>query len=239
MASKYCRITVLFIIFILPLEINAQQKPRIYLFPGQGSDYRIFKNLHFPVEYDTVCISYPLPRKDECLKDFAAGFVNQIDTTAPVMLIGVSMGGMICTELADYFPNAKVIIVSSAKCRDELPRHYRFQAKVPINEYVPPTIVKAGALFLQPIVEPDRNTDKACFKAMLSSKSPDYLKRSVHMIINWNRRRYSDHIIHIHGTADHTLPIKNIRANYIISNGSHMMTLTRAEELQKILDSLW
>ena len=44
--------------------------------------------------------------------------------------------------------------------------------------------------------------------------------------------------IHIHGTNDHTLPFKHIKPNYIIKGGSHMMTLTRGEEMSALLNRL-
>lgn len=230
---------ILILLTAISPQTAAQTKARIYLFPGQGSDYQIFQDLSFPPQYDTVCIGYPLPEPNERLEDYAQRFVNEIDTASPFILMGVSMGGMICSELADILPARKIILISSAKCRSELPAHYRFQSAIPINEFVPPQIVKAGALFLQPLVEPDRNNDKACFKSMLSSKSPVYLKRTADMIINWRKENYSDKIIHIHGDSDNTLPVKNIKADYILPNGSHMMCLTRAADLQKILNEIW
>jgi hypothetical protein len=42
-------------------------------------------------------------------------------------------------------------------------------------------------------------------------------------------------MIHIHGTDDHTLPIKNVKADYIIEGGSHMMVLTRGEEINQLI----
>lgn len=217
----------------------AQTDTVIYLFPGQGSDYRIFKNIKFPKTTDTLCINYPEPFEGERLPEYAARIAAQIDTDKSHIFLGVSMGGMICSELSEIVPAEKIIIISSAKCRKELPRHYRFQSVVPVNRFVPPKIVKAGALFLQPLVEPAGNKDKACFKSMLSSKTPVYLKRTANMIINWRKNDCSDKIIHIHGDSDNTLPLKNIKADYIIPGGSHMMTLTRAGDLQKILADIW
>jgi hypothetical protein len=98
--------------------------------------------------------------------------------------------------------------------------------------------MKAGALFLQPVVEPDRNKEKATFKSMLEAKDPTYLKRTINMIINWDKTTYNKKIIHIHGNEDHTIPIKNVRADYVIKDGSHMMTLTRAKEINTLLKTV-
>ena len=46
-------------------------------------------------------------------------------------------------------------------------------------------------------------------------------------------------VYHIHGDKDHTLPIKRIKIpDFIVENGSHMMTLTRGGEISCILNSI-
>ena len=229
---------ILILIFCLFAETGFSQT-KVYLFPGQGSDYRIFQNLVFPENFDTVCMSYPIPDKNETLQQFAYRFVSQIDTDNRFILVGVSMGGMICSELSDTLHPEKTIIISSAKCAKELPKRYSFQQKIPLNKAVPKRLIKAGALFLQPIVEPDRNKFKEIFKSMLGSKSPIYLKRSANMIVNWQKQTFNQSIIHIHGSNDHTIPLKNVDANYVIPNGSHMMTLTMSDSINKIFEAIF
>jgi hypothetical protein len=215
----------------------SQEKPIIYLFPGQGSDERLFDSLKFENQPDIVHIKYPIPEKGTSLQDYAKKISSQIDTSHHYILIGVSFGGMIISELMDFLNPQESIIISSAKCRSELPFRYRFQKTIPIYKIIPPKLMLAGARFLQPVVEPDRNTNKVTFKRMLSSKDPLYMKRTVEMIIKWEREIKQEKMIHIHGTKDHTIPIRNINPDHIIENGSHMMTLTQPSPINKILSS--
>ena len=210
----------------------------VYLFPGQGGDYRLFMDLDLPEGYDTVHISYPVPSKRESLPQFALRFVPLIDQNHPFVLVGVSLGGMICTELADTLHPQKVILISSAKANYELPGRYTFMAKSHINRIVPKRLVKAGARTLQGIVEPDRKYDPDTFRDMLRQKDPLYLKRTADMIICWEREQYQEEIIHIHGNADHTIPYKNVNCDFLIEEGSHMMVLSRAEEISRIICEL-
>lgn len=219
---------------LLPVA-KGQEGPVIYLFPGQGADCRQFMDLDFPPAYDTVQLSYPIPDKRESLPDFAARFLPEIDTGREVILLGVSLGGMICTEIAHLIDAEKVIIISSAKNRHELPGTYTFQQKLPINRLVPKRITKAGALLLQGIVEPDRKYNKPLFKDMLRQKDPRYLKRTVDMIINWEREVSAPGVVHIHGDGDNTIPIRNVKCDHVLKDGSHMMVLTRAPEISAIL----
>src|SRR4051812_45165627 len=102
----------------------------IYLFPGQGSDERIFSRLKFDSTYKTVNVKYPVPARGTTLKQYAAQISQQIDTTNAYIFIGMSLGGMICSELSETFHPKKTIVISSAKCRSELPFRYRFQKKI-------------------------------------------------------------------------------------------------------------
>ena len=207
----------------------------VYLFPGQGSDARLFKHLELPPGYDTVNISYPIPNKRESLHTFALRFIEQIDQSSPYILMGVSLGGMICTELTDTLAPLKTILISSAKGIHELPNRYTFAQNVPINRLIPKRITKGSARLLQGIVEPDRKYDKETFKDMLKKKDPLYMQRTVDMIVQWERVTYSPSIVHIHGNTDHTIPIKNVQYDYLVEEGSHMMMITKAREINLIL----
>jgi pimeloyl-ACP methyl ester carboxylesterase len=243
--KRYTRIIfsfpLLLAVFTIFPEMQLAQtsvKTTIYLFPGQGSDERIFAELKPDSEYTFVSIKYPVPEKKTSLKQYARQVSTQIDTTGPYIFIGVSLGGMICTELTETMKPQKTIIISSAKCRNELPFRYKFQKAIPIYKLVPRGLIKGGARMLQPIVEPDRKKNKAVFKSMLRSKDKRYLKRTVAMIITWDRKTFSDKIIHIHGTKDHTLPYRKVKCNYTVKKGSHMMTLTRGSEINGLIHEI-
>ena len=215
--------------------MNVHAKHTLYLFPGQGSDSAIYSKMTFPDSFDVKFMSLPLPDENETLEAYALRFVQLIDTSKDFSLIGVSLGGMICSELADTLNPKNVILISSAKCALELPKRYRFQQKVKLNKSIPAKWYKSGALFLQPLVEPDRNNEKETFVQMLSSKDSMYLKRTADMIINWRRLEYDSSIYHIHGDKDHTIPLRNVKANTIVDKGSHMMALTRSKEIEKLI----
>jgi pimeloyl-ACP methyl ester carboxylesterase len=231
----------IFSLLIFQLFLNSSYSTSAtiaYFFHGQGSDERVFANMQLDSNYRIVYITYPIPEKGMTLPEYARVISKQIDTTQHYIFIGMSLGGMICTELADILKPEKVIIISSAKCRKELPARYRFQKNIPIHKLVPKRLVKRGALILQPLVEPDRNKNKELFISMLKSKDAGYLKQTADMIINWDRKQYNSSIIHIHGTKDHTIPLKNAKPDYVIKNGSHMMTLTRGKEINELILSI-
>jgi len=214
------------------------QKPVIYLIPGQGSDYRLFKNLQIDGTFEVKNITYCVPDENMTLPEFARELSMQVDTLRPYILIGVSLGGMIATEMGEFMNPEKIILISSAKCRKELPGRYKFQRSIPIYKIVPGKTAKNGAKLLQPIVEPDRNNEKETCISMLNDKEPDFLKRTIKMILEWERKDYRNDIIHIHGDKDHTIPIRNVKYDYLIKGGSHMMVLTRSAEISKLINDI-
>jgi hypothetical protein len=64
------------------------------------------------------------------------------------------------------------------------------------------------------------------------------LKRTVGIILEWERVEYHSKIVHIHGDKDNTIPIRRVKYDYLVKDGSHMMALTRADEISDLLNSV-
>ncbi|MDX8339713.1 alpha/beta hydrolase [Draconibacterium sp. IB214405] len=232
---------VLFFAVFSLISVNALSQDKIhtvYLIPGQGADARLYKNLELDTAYQVKHIDYFTPEKDWDMETFARQLAKQIDTTETYSIIGVSLGGMLATEMTDLLHPEKVIVISSAKSRKEFPGRYRFQKVIPVHRLVPGFAIKMGAKILQPIVEPDRSKDKATFKSMLRNKDPEFLKRTTTMILTWKRETYNTKIVHIHGDLDKTLPPRFVQYDYLVEDGSHMMVLTRGELISEIVNNI-
>jgi len=231
--------TLLTVIIISYQTISGQdKKPVVYLIPGQGADYRLFKNLEIDSVFEVKHVHYFTPEKGLNMTDYARALSNQIDTTKTFYLVGVSLGGMLATEMGDFLKPEKIIVISSAKNRYEFPFRYRFQKKIPLYKIVPQGMVKLGAQILQPIVEPASRLEKETTKAMLKDKDKAFLKRTIKMILEWEREEYREDIIHIHGDNDHTIPHRNVKQDFLIEGGSHMMILTRAYVIGDIINHI-
>ncbi|TND03177.1 MAG: hypothetical protein FD123_3960 [Bacteroidetes bacterium] len=229
----------LFFLFFFSFFAPAQDnKPRVYLIPGQGSDGRIFGKMKIDSAFDTIHIRYSVPEKGETMKQFARTLSAQIDTTKPFSIVGVSLGGMLATEMSCFLKPERVIVISSAVSRSELPARYTFMKKIPLYRAFPAGLIKAGAFIAQPLVEPDRKKEKKIFKNMLRSKDKKFMKRSVDMIVRWKgpTEKSNCRVIHIHGNKDHTLPVRKVTADHVVGKGSHMMTLTRPEEISELVN---
>ncbi|MEZ4954015.1 MAG: alpha/beta hydrolase [Saprospiraceae bacterium] len=222
----------------LPFYISAQinQEKIIYLLPGQGSDERLFKNIHIE-HYETKSIKYIIPEKGENMASYAKKLSAQIDTTARYSIIGVSLGGMLAIEIAKIMQPEEVILIASAKTKNEIPALYLFFQKIPIHRLLGGRFYKFWTILLQPLYEPMDKADQKLWRKMMKEKNPKFMKRAVRCIVEWDNENYTGFkLLHIHGTKDRTLPIKNIHEPVVVENGTHVMTLTKGEEISFIIN---
>lgn len=209
----------------------------IYFLPGLGADHRLFDALSIQ-GHKLVYITLPVPTRGQSMRSYAEEISKQIDTSEKFMVIGVSLGGMIACELASMINPHKVVLISSARSKNEIPNLYRVQARTGVNKLIPGWLLKYSAVLLQGIYENDSWKFRKLFRSMILVKPSIYYKRTVNMIINWDRTESNPDIIHIHGTGDRTLPCNLVKPHYTIEGGSHMMVYTRAKEVNKILNDI-
>jgi hypothetical protein len=72
----------------------------LYFISGLGADKRIFEKLQFSNSFKLVFIDWIVPVKNEPLRDYATRLSHTINTSEPFVIIGLSFGGMIATELS-------------------------------------------------------------------------------------------------------------------------------------------
>lgn len=222
----------------LPIFISAQinQEKIIYLIPGQGSDERLFKNIHID-KYETKNIKYIIPEKGENMASYAKNLSTQIDSTTRYSIIGVSLGGMLAIEIAKIMQPEEVILIASAKTKNEIPALYHFFKTIKIYRLFGGRFYKFWTILLQPLYEPMDKADQKLWRKMMKEKNPKFMKRAVRCIVEWDNENYTGiKLLHIHGNKDRTLPIKNIHEPVVVENGTHVMTLTKGEEISFIIN---
>jgi len=210
--------------------------PHLYLLPGQGGDQRLFEQLDLSdFEYTIINYSDTIPKKGESLPEYAKRIAVAIDTTRPFALVGVSFGGMLSVEISEQLSPEKVILISSAKNRTELAGKFELMRKVPFYKIIPGRMTIAMSHIGRPLFEPASCQNQSVFKNMIRAKSPKYMYRSVDMIVNWERTQNTYPIYHIHGTKDHTIPLKKVKNPEVLEGASHFAVYFRADEIMRFL----
>lgn len=178
-----------------------------------------------------------MPEQNESIERYATRMRAGITEKDPI-LMGLSFGGMICTEIAKQVPVKKLIIISSVKSSEELPAWMKVVARLRLHKIVP---LKSSKL-----TEPIQNI-------MLGAGSPEekmiaseyrnkvdisYTNWAVNQAINWKNDWKHPHTIHIHGDRDRMFPIKNIKPTFTIKNGGHFMIMNKAADISRCINEI-
>lgn len=208
----------------------------IYCISGLGADFRIFANLHIPHAV-LHPIEWLMPEAGEALPAFAARLSHQIFHPNPILL-GVSFGGMLATEISNLLPVQKTIIVSSAKSRPELPWYMRVAGRMRLHKVVPYWLVAHNKALNRFIFDTRSKAEELYLKKiMLQQTDSLFIRRSVDMILRWQRTSPPDNIIHIHGQTDKLLLPGQVRATHWIPQGGHFMVWNMAAQVSAIIHS--
>jgi pimeloyl-ACP methyl ester carboxylesterase len=229
--------TVLLILYKKePFQQNLILTKHIYLFSGLGADERIFQKLDFS-GYFVSFIRWEVPMKKESIEHYAARLINQITTDRPI-LIGLSFGGLIAIEIAKQIETEKVILISSARTKKEIPTFYRLGGKLRLQKLLPLQLLKGKNLFSDWVFRDASDSEKQLLKSIFSDTNSTFLKWAIDKAVSWKNETCLKNITHIHGTSDRIFPIRLVTCDVKVENGGHLLTLKNAEEISGILKTI-
>lgn len=215
------------------------KKIHIYFMPGLAAGPEIFKKLTLDKEkYTFHYLKWMKPIDiEEKIDNYALRLSAKITEENPV-LVGVSFGGIMVQELAKFLNPRKVIIISSVKSPDELPKRFRFAKFTKIYKLFPIKVIENFEDYTKYFLGKTLKKKADLYKKYLYVRTKESLKWSIYSIIKWEQIKPIENIIHIHGSADIVFPIKNIKNAIEIKEGTHIMILTKAKKISKIIDKV-
>lgn len=202
---------------------------RIYIFPGLGADERVFQRLDFS-GYEVTFIKWISPERNEAIEKYALRLSKQITHPQPI-LIGLSFGGMIAMEIAKQIETEKIILISSAKSKFEIPFFYRLAGILGIHKLLPSRLLKSSNFITNWFFGAHSTFDKKLLRQILLETDSLFLKWAIDKIVRWKNETIPSNVFHIHGTKDKILPLRYVVCNISIQNGGHFMILNNADEV--------
>jgi len=188
----------------------------IYFLSGLGANYSAFKYLAFPPDVTPVFIDWLVPDKKETIGQYAKRIAEKINTAEPFILVGLSFGGMLATEVIEFVQPQKTILISSAARRQELPAYYKLAGTLRLNKLLPAAVIKKGNVMINWLMGVSAIKDKALVQEILAASNPEFSKWAINEIVNWKRTTAPANIIRIHGDKDKVLPIINFKPQHLI-----------------------
>lgn len=208
----------------------------IYFLSGLGADKRVFKSIILP-SYKVNHIEWILPLTNESIEGYSKRLVSQINSSHPILL-GLSFGGMMAVEISKHIEIEKIILISSAKTKKEIPFYFRWIGFLRINKILSAEFLKKSNPLTNWFFGVSSSEDKRLLKDILKETDPIFLKWAIDKIVNWSNAEIFKNRMHIHGSADKILPIQFVKYDFKIEGGGHLMILNKAGEINKILNDL-
>ncbi|WP_315821749.1 hypothetical protein [Paraflavitalea speifideaquila] len=132
---------------------------KAYFISGMAADERVFKYVTLPQGYEIVHLTWIAPQKDESLASYAIRMAERIHTNEPFVLVGLSFGGMLVTEIAKRYPPVKTILIASIPLSTQLPGYFRVAGALRLHKIVPIGLVKTSAR-LKRFITKEKSADK-------------------------------------------------------------------------------
>lgn len=205
----------------------------VYLFSGLGADERVFQYLDLSF-CKPIFIKWNLPNNNESIESYATRLLEQIQDKNPV-LVGVSFGGIMAVEVAKLITTEKVILISSVKTKQEIPFYFRYAGNIKMHKLLPVSLLQYFNFISNLFFGVEDETEKKLLKNIIKDTNLIFLKWAIDKIVHWQNEYIPNNIKHIHGDSDKIFPIKFIKSDITIENGSHFMIVNKSVQIYKLL----
>lgn len=205
--------------------------------PGLAASSSIFERIALPDAFEIILLEWEIPIENESLKDYAKRISLKINKKNPV-LVGVSFGGILVQEIAEFITVRKVIIISSVKSNLEFPLRLKLAKTTKAYKLIPTNLILNVENLAKFSFGDKVNQRLKLYEKFLSVRDKNYLDWAIEQVILWDRTIVDPKVIHIHGDMDDVFPIKHIKNCIVVKGGTHIMILNKFKWLNENLPKL-
>lgn len=224
-----------------PIDLPA----RVILLPGLGANHKLFtpQKQVFRESLQTPDLIAP-ESPHESMRSYALrlaehlrpGMEADAEDDRPLLIGGVSLGGMLALEMAQALAAQGVILIASCRRDSAIPLRSRIAEA--LGRSVPASLVPKllTALSLPFAVLNELDDDGfALLKQMSAEIDPAVLKWGGGAIADWESDGNWPVPIHqVHGNKDRVLPPSG-DADLLIPDGGHLINLTHAQTVNRFI----
>jgi pimeloyl-ACP methyl ester carboxylesterase len=217
-------------------------RPRICFFPGLGCDERVVEP-HRPIHARIETQQWLAPRRNEALSHYARRMAEQIDTSTPFFLAGISFGGMVALEAASVLQSTGnvrgVILVAACRSYRGVPLGYRlatwFAARSPIWLV---KLAKIAMPHMRRLFGIREASDVALFEEMLRDADAAYIRWCLGAVLGWKGEVSLDvPVFQIHGDRDYVLPLALAGpVDVVVEGAGHALNVSHSEQVNASID---
>ncbi len=232
------------------------KKPIFVFLPGLGDDHRLYKN-QVAVFPNSIAVDWIAPMPLEKLEDYAVRFAQAIKEQlkdgpdAPVVVCGLSLGGMIAPYVARNLNAVGIVLLCSIRSPNQFPQRYRFDwnllrlcpplrtVRIFVAKNIAWLLCQCCPCLVRFFVSPK------IVESFFRTPTRQLVGQS-RMMFDWAYGKQSPEpndntetiipILQVHGTADWLLPIGLTAPDIRIQGGGHLLPITHPEEINAILE---
>jgi len=199
----------------------------VYFMPGLAASSTIFERIELPTAtFEIILLEWVLPEPKETLQHYAKRMAEKV-THKDAVLIGVSFGGVLVQEMAQFLTLRKLIIISSVKSNLELPRRMKIAKTTKAYKLLPTSLLHNVEDLVKYAFGTPLKKQFELYEKFLYMRNKNYLDWAIEQMICWSRTEIDPNVIHIHGDADDVFPYKYIKNFINVKGGTHSMILNR------------
>ncbi|SFB22830.1 hypothetical protein SAMN05660845_2150 [Flavobacterium swingsii] len=202
-------------------------KIHIYFMPGLAASSSIFEKIKLPEDvFEIHLLDWIMPEKTELLKNYAER-MSKFVKHDKVVLVGVSFGGILVQEMAQFLDLRKLIIISSVKSNKELPSRMKIAKTTKAYKLIPTSLLSNVEALTKYAFGTMIKERVKLYKKYLTMNDKVYLDWAIEQVVCWERTIEDDNVIHIHGDNDSVFPAQNIKNFINVKAGTHIMIINR------------
>lgn len=201
---------------------------------GLGVDERVFSALD--LKFDLIPLQWIAPKPKESFQNYAIRFAEQIDTTESFLIIGVSFGGMLALELSKILRPQKIILISSATQKSDIPFVFRLSGKLGLHKLIPNALLKPPSFLVNHVFGVREPLHRKILHEIIADTDIIFLRWAIHEIVNWEHVEWPTNLIRIHGSSDRLLKYSKKEQVIELQGAGHFMIIDRAKELSQLLN---
>lgn len=199
----------------------------LYFMPGLAASSTIFERIALSTDtFEIILLEWIQPESKESLKHYAQRMAEKV-THKNAVLIGVSFGGVLVQEMAQFLTLRKLIIISSVKSNVELPLRMKIAKTTKAYKLLPTSLLQDADKLVKFAFGTALKKRLTLYEKFLHMRNKIYLDWAIEQMICWNRTKIDTNVIHIHGDADEVFPSKNIKQFINVKGGTHLMIWKR------------